>query len=190
MLRSDRGQITVPGGTRKDGVLDGRARARARAILHSTLPFSTGQEHLAADFATHLEACAAAYSKNKFDVYMGIMSRLQYNLRTNGDNIIRCYPISRVCKLSHKRLHEDTAHARRGEEIMARVNAVLSHAKAEADLAAELASSIVAPTAIRCPKCKAQDRINRATYQQNRADEGMKTKCMCSTCGHSWDLAA
>ncbi len=189
MLRAEKGTLVVPGGTRQDGVLDGHARARARTILHSNLPFGAGQELLAADFATHLEACAAAYSKNKFDVYMNIMSRLQYNLRTNGENIIRCYPMSRVCKLSHKRLHEDTAHARRGEEIMSRVNAVISHAKAEADSAAELASSIVAPSAIRCPKCKAQDRINRVTYQQNKADEGMKTKCMCSSCGHSWDLA-
>lgn len=188
MLTSCMGVITVPGGA-KDGKLDGVARARARAALHADLPFGPDQEHLKIAYAVQVEACAADHSKNNYAAYIATMARVRYNISSNGRRIIEGYPVSRVCKLSHKHLHEETAHAQRDEAVLARVRGLLSEASLEADRASSMASSISVTTAIKCPKCKTQDRIARTAMQLNRGDEGMKTKCLC-LCGHSWELAS
>jgi len=189
MLASDRGCASVPGGARDDGKLDGAARARARAALYNDLPFGPDQTPLRVAYATQVEACATDMSKGNYAAYIVTMARVRYNISSNGRRIIEAYPVTRVCKLSHKHLHEETAHAQRDEAVLNRVRLLMKDASEEADKASATAASIAVEFAIRCPKCKTQDRIARTTMQRTRGDEGMKTKCMC-LCGHSWELAS
>ena len=189
MLTSVLGVAHVPGGKRTDGKLDGEARARARSALFADLPFGPDQDALRVAYTTQVEACAAEMSKNDYATYIVTMARVRYNISSNGRRIIEAYPVTRVCKLSHKHLHEETAHAQRDEAVMNRVRLLMKDAASEADKASATASSITLEIAIRCPKCKTQDRIARTTVQRNRGDEGMKTKCMC-LCGHGWELAS
>ena len=180
--------MVVPGGC-SNGRLDGPARARARTALFADLPFGVDQNALRVAYATQVEACAADMSKNDYAAYIVTMARVRYNIASNGRRIIEAYPVTRLCKLSHKHLREETAHAQRDEAVLMRVRALMKDASKEADLASATASSISIETAIRCPKCKTQDRIARTSMQRTRGDEGMKTKCMC-LCGHSWELAS
>jgi DNA-directed RNA polymerase subunit M/transcription elongation factor TFIIS len=139
-------------------------------------------------YSTHVEACAAALSKSQYAVYVAIMGRVVYNMLSNGAHIVSKYPVSRVCKLSHKRLDAETAHAQREEHVEARLKALSEFAKQEAQFASDMASSIQTDNAIRCPKCHTQDGITRVTAQMNSGDEGMKTRCLC-VCGHRWQMA-
>ena len=189
MLTSTGGIIGVPGGNCVDGKLNGAARARARSALFNDLPFGPDQTELRIAYATQVEACAADMCKNDYAAYIITMARVRYNIASNGRRIIEAYPVTRVCKLSHKHLHEETAHAQRDEAVLNRVHALMRDASNEADRASATASSIAIEIAIRCPKCKTQDRIARTTMQRTRGDEGMKTKCMC-LCGHSWERAS
>lgn len=189
MLTTYSGTIVVPGGCNADGRLDGASRARARTALFADLPFGPDHTALKVAYATQVEACAADMSKNDYATYIVTMARVRYNIASNGRRIIEAYPVTRLCKLSHKHLHEETAHAQRDEAVLSRVRALLKSAAKEADRASATASSIAVEIAIRCPKCKTQDRIARSSMQRTRGDEGMKTKCMC-LCGHSWELAS
>lgn len=185
MLFSDGlGSLTVPGG-HADGILRGDTRAKLRLCLYNALPQS---RDVAIAYSVEVEACAVALAKNQYSVYVAIMSRVIYNMLSNGRHIVAKYPRSRVCKLSHKRLDAETAHAQRDEHVEARLKALVELAKEEASVASNMASSIHTDAAIRCPKCHTQDGITRVTAQMNSGDEGMKTRCLC-VCGHRWQMA-
>jgi DNA-directed RNA polymerase subunit M/transcription elongation factor TFIIS len=178
----------APGYSLPNGALCGSARARARAALYQSIP-SFMKDAERDTYTAHLEACAAAYSTNDYATYMSIMSRVIFNIKSNGEYIIRTYPVSRVCKLSHKRLHAKTAHAERDAEMEARLQALLSRVETEAENATKTASSIQTDTKLRCPKCKTSEDITRVLAQLRRGDEGMTTRCMCK-CGHTWNMSS
>ena len=178
------GSLVVPGG-HADGIVRGTTRAALRSLLYHALPQS---HEVAVVYSTHVEACAIAISKSQYAVYVGIMGRVIYNMQSNGAHIVGKYPISRVCKLSHKRLDAETAHAQRDESVELRLKALSDSAKHEASVASSMASSIQTDAAIRCPKCHTQDGITRVTAQMNSGDEGMKTRCLC-VCGHRWQMS-
>ena len=186
MLYSDAGgALTIPGGS-ENGVVQGHTRARVRTLLYNVLPQS---RDVAALYSTHVEACAIALSKSQYASYIAIMGRVIYNMQSNGPHIISKYPLSRVCRLSHKRLDAETAHAQRDEKVELRLKTLSDAAKHEAEVASSMASSIQTDAAIRCPKCHTQDGITRVTAQMNSGDEGMKTRCLCSVCGHRWQMS-
>jgi hypothetical protein len=99
MLVVNDGEIYAPGCTVDVG-LCGPSRARSRTALFDALPNLLTETSKNA-YAMHLEACAVAYSGNDYASYMSIMSRVVYNLKSNGEYIITNYPVSKVCKLSH-----------------------------------------------------------------------------------------
>lgn len=188
MLVSRQGHVHVPGGKNRNGTIDGEARARSRAALHAVLPIAPGQEEIAVLYATHLEACVVAMSNN-YAQYMVIMSRLTFNMESNGGHIIGRYPVSRVCKLSHKRLHAHTVHAQRDEDVDRRLTHLNQRCEQEAKAATAMASSIKTLDAIRCPKCKTQDGIVRTSEVMRSGDEGMITSCFCAKCKFKWKLS-
>lgn len=184
MLLSKVGGVLGVLGSPEDGVVTGKTRARLRTCLYNVLP----QEREAAVlYSTQVEACAISLARSQYAAYMAIMGRVIYNMQSNGQHIISKYPISRVCKLSHKRLDAETAHAQRDEHVEERLKALCEAARAEASFASNMASSIQTDSAIRCPKCHTQDGITRVTAQMNAGDEGMTTRCMC-VCGHRWQI--
>lgn len=186
MLLSNFGTIETPGRSATAHILDGRTRARLRTALFNVLPHADKEK--AAQYSVQVEACATALSGSQYTHYLQIMGRVIYNLQSNGSYIVHKYPVSRVCKLSHKRLDAGTTHARRDEHVEARLRALAESAKQEAALASSMASSIRTDSAIKCPKCHTQDGITRITAQMNSGDEGMKTRCLC-VCGHRWQMA-
>ena len=184
LLSKSDGSFLVPGG-HADGVVRGETRVKLRELLRSVLP---PMDDASETYSTCVEACACALSKSQYSVYMGIMGRVIYNMQSNGAHIVGKYPISRVCRLSHKRLDAETAHAQRDEDVEARLRALNDAAKHEASIASSMAASIRTDAAIRCPKCHTQDGITRVTAQMNSGDEGMKTRCLC-VCGHRWQMS-
>ena len=175
-------------------VLDGAVRARARSALHGVLPDAFASLDMRPQdiimYATQLEACAVMEADNDYARYMEIMSRVVYNMSVNGAYIARKYPVSTICRQNNKRLQAQTAHAQRADGLAQRVVSLMERAKVAADTAAASAAAVSAASAIRCPRCKTQDRINRTAVQRNAGDEGMKTKCRCTHCGHAWELSA
>jgi DNA-directed RNA polymerase subunit M/transcription elongation factor TFIIS len=97
--------------------------------------------------------------------------------------------VTKVCRLSNKRLEAESVLSRRTTTTATRVKAVLAKAKAEAEKTTAMASSIVTEMAVRCRKCGSQDNIHRMTVQRNAGDEGMKTQCLCA-CGFKWEMAS
>ena len=184
LLSNSDGSLIVPGG-HTDGLVRGHTRVKLQELLCSVLP---QMDVAATTYSTCVEACACAISKSQYSVYMGIMGRVIYNMQSNGAHIVGKYPISRVCRLSHKRLDAETAHAQRDEDVEARLKALSDSAKHEASIASSMASSIQTDAAIRCPKCHTQDGITRVTAQMNSGDAGMKTRCLC-ICGHRWQMS-
>jgi DNA-directed RNA polymerase subunit M/transcription elongation factor TFIIS len=177
------------GGTLDNGVLCGSARARARSALHDCIMSFCGNETLATKQTTELEACATAYSNHEYSQYIGIMSKIIYNLRKNGDYILSKYNISQICRLTHKRLRADTEHAQKDAAVYARLQTLFQRAEAESIKATTLASSVHNATLIRCAKCKSSDNITRVLAQLRSGDEGMSTRCLCK-CGNTWKLAS
>ena len=184
LLSNSEGSLVVPGG-HPDGIVRGNTRAKLRELLYNALPQS---RDVAVVYSTYVEACAIAISKSQYAAYVTIMGRVIYNMQSNGAHIVSNYPISRVCKLSHKRLDAETAHAQRDEDVEMRLKTLSDLAKQEASIASSMASSIQTDAAIRCPKCHTQDGITRVTAQMNSGDEGMKTRCLC-VCGHRWQMS-
>jgi DNA-directed RNA polymerase subunit M/transcription elongation factor TFIIS len=139
-------------------------------------------------YASQVEACAMVQSGGLYSEYIKIMWRVRYNLACNGRHIVETVPVTKVCRLSNKRLQAESVITRRTTTTAARVKAVLARAKAEADKTTAMASSIVTEMAVRCRKCGSQDNIHRMTVQRNAGDEGMKTQCLCA-CGFKWEMA-
>lgn len=190
MLTVNNGKLAAPGCSREDNILCGAARARARSALHDALPtVLTASDDVGTRYATHLEACAAAYSMHDYGLYLSMMSRIVYNLKTNGEHIVTSYPVSQVCRLSHKRLRAETVHAQRDAAVELRLQTLMDRVKREADRASETASSIQSDATLRCPKCKATNDITRVLAQLRRGDEGMTTRCLCR-CGATWNMAS
>jgi DNA-directed RNA polymerase subunit M/transcription elongation factor TFIIS len=190
MLVVKMGVAHAPGNGQLTNTLTGKSRARSRSALYDVLPKCLAQcEESASLYATQLEACAAAYSDNNYMLYMSMMSRMVFNIKSNGDRIVCAYPISRMCRLSHKRLRADTVHAQRDAAVELRLMNLLARAEDAANKASETASSVHTDTSIRCPKCKTNNDITRVLAQLQRGDEGMTTRCMCR-CGHTWNMAS
>lgn len=188
MLVARGGKVHTPGGLDRAGHIDGLARARARSMLLTTIPFADTAPQDAVAYATHLEACAVAFAQNKYESYMRIVARVVYNLRTNGKVIVARHPVSRVCKLTHKLLRSETAHALRDAHVERRVMALQARAENEADRFSRMAQSIKTSQAAKCPQCHTQDGIIRITAQLNRGDEGMQTQWWCSRgCQFKWN---
>ena len=187
MIVVEEGVSFVPGG-KGEGGISGTARARVRSALHDILPESlTPVEQNA--YATHLEACAVALSGKDYKAYMTMMSRVIFNVKANGEYIIRNFPVSKVCRLNHKRLRTSTARAERDDATESRLQALLSEVETEAESASKTASSVQTDAKIRCPKCNTPDDITRVLAQLRRGDEGMTTRCVCK-CGHTWKLTS
>jgi DNA-directed RNA polymerase subunit M/transcription elongation factor TFIIS len=189
MLVVEDGVSYVPGGGTHGAVLCGATRARARDALHEALPKGLFTESERITYATHLEACASAFGNNDHNAYMTTMSRVVYNIRTNGEHIIRTYPISKVCRLSNKRLKANTARAERDHATENRLQALMSKVEVAAENASKTASSVQTDSKITCPKCRTANDITRVLAQVCRGDEGMTTWCHCK-CGSTWKLAS
>ena len=186
MLLVHDGVIHAPGNGEGGNVLTGAARARARSALYDALPRMASEEAAGA-YATQLEACAVAYSGHNYAAYNSMMSRIVFNVKSNGDHIVAAYPVSRVCRLSHKRLRADTVHAQRDAEVELRTQRLLARAEAAAESASATASTV--HTSLHCPRCKGTDGITRLSAQLRRGDEGMTTQCICR-CGERWKMAS
>jgi DNA-directed RNA polymerase subunit M/transcription elongation factor TFIIS len=143
-----------------------------------------------AQYAAVLEACALAHARGSHEVFSSTIARLTHSLDSNGAHVVRKYPVSALCNLSHRRLQEETAHEKRDAAIVARVNRLIDLARGQDARAKDRAKSVVVDQAIRCPRCKTQDGITRMPVQGNSADEGMKTACMCAACGKQWEIAS
>ena len=187
MIAVDHGAQTAPGGA-KGATLCGSVRQRVRAALLEALPDMLTEEDRGR-YAAHLEGCAVAFCASDHSTYLAMMSRVVYNLRTNGEYIIRTYPVSKVCRLSHKHLRANTSHAERTEAIDARLQALMTRVEQEAASASKAASSVHTDSKITCPKCHVTEDITRVLAQLRRGDEGMTTRCMCK-CGHTWNMSS
>ena len=187
MIAVDHGVQTAPGGA-KGSTLCGPVRARVRAALRDALPGIFTEEERSR-YVAHLEGCAVAYCASDHSAYLAMMSRVVYNLRTNGEHILRTYPVSKVCRLSHKHLRANTSHAERTEAIDARLQALMARVEQEAASASKTASSVHTDSKITCPKCHATEDITRILAQLRSGDEGMTTRCMCK-CGHTWNMSS
>ena len=186
-----RGGVFVPaGGTLPNGRLCGVARARARSTLDDCLTTVFPNEEARTAYAVKLEACAAAYAGHDYSAYIGIMSKLVFNLELNGEHVVRTYPISQICRLTHKRLRADTEHAQKDTRISDRLASLITRAEEEATKATAMASSVQNATLIKCPKCKSTENITRVLAQLRSGDEGMNTRCLCRACGSTWKLAS
>jgi DNA-directed RNA polymerase subunit M/transcription elongation factor TFIIS len=187
MLVASGGKIHVAGcESFGHAVLTGNIRHRHKVILKRALTRILPQD--GAIYATQLEVCAAALAGGQYAPYMDIMGRLAYNLFENGPRVVSSSCISQLCLLSHERLQENTAHAKRAAEVEALVKRVLLHAEEEGTRFTNLAQNVKSSKALRCPKCKTQDGIFRAPAQLRCGDEGMDTLCFCTvaTCRTKW----
>jgi DNA-directed RNA polymerase subunit M/transcription elongation factor TFIIS len=139
-------------------------------------------------YAAHVEMCAATIARGNYNVYMDIMGRVVYNLVENGPQVVTSFPVSHLCFLSHDRLQENTAHAKRAAEVESVVKDVKKLAEEQGEQFTHLAQNIKSSRAIRCPSCKTQDGIFRAPAQLRSGDEGMDTLCFCTNlkCGATW----
>lgn len=190
--------IVVQAGDKGDGVrvpgqgyhaaLTGDVRVQLRQVLSHALPAGVQDGLSVQEVAARLEMCALAHAKGHPDTYLASMSRMVFNLKNNGAEILLSYPLSRVCKLSHQRMHAKTAHAVRDAAMDAVVQELLQDAKAAADKATTRAAEVTSSHAIRCPRCKTQTGIVRMARQTRAADEGMTTTCLCVACSWSWSL--
>ena len=186
MLRSLHGRVEVPGNSRPDGILGGAARARARSTLFSVLKTALkGADDSAVAYTSQLEACAVAHCKNDYAKYISTMARLVHNLQLNGDRIVRRFPVSAICLLSHGSLGIDTSRAMRDQDVELRLALLVADAKRSAEEATKLAESVQSANLVRCQKCKGTSEITRFSEQTRSADEGMTTFFMCK-CGYRW----
>lgn len=167
--------------------LSGFERARARAGLHDAMPLGHLPPDKVIDFTMRLEACALVAADGVRAPYLAIMSRLVYNMKTNGATLVDTYPLTRLVTVSHRGLQIGTVRAQRDANVGTRLEQLFARAKAEADIASSMALSVSGDGAIRCPKCKTQEGITAVAAQMNAGDEGMKTRCICR-CGHRWQL--
>ena len=171
--------------------LNGETRGRLRSVLLHALEQGRVPAAVtvpAPQLAARLEMCALAHAGAQADVYLASISRMVFNLTHNGEAILEAYPLSRVCKLSHKRMHAETAHAVRDAAMDAKVQTLLKDAKTAAEEHTRNASAKKSAQAIRCPQCKTQTGIIRLAKQMRAADEGMTTTCLCLACSWSWRL--
>jgi DNA-directed RNA polymerase subunit M/transcription elongation factor TFIIS len=189
MLRAVSGVVVVPGCSRSDGQLTGEERVRCREALFAAMPFGDDQARERILYATQLEACAVAMANDSYAEYVRIIGRIRWNFLANGATIVSSHPVSKVCRLSHRRLHADTAHALRDKATTVRVHNSLAALKAESEKAAGIAASQGTIHVIRCPSCKKCNNIHRTIVQKNAGDEGMKTQCFCGDCKHRWQLS-
>jgi DNA-directed RNA polymerase subunit M/transcription elongation factor TFIIS len=181
----------IPGGT-ADGLpgssLCGPVRGRVRSALYEVLPpFLTGTERNT--YTVHLEACATAFSGNDYPTYISMMARVVFNMKLNGEHLVKTYPVSKICRLSNKRLRALTAHAERDDATEQRLQSLLECVEIEAEAASKAASAIQNDAKITCPKCKTTEGITCILAQLRRGDEGMTTRCMCK-CGNTWNMAS
>lgn len=185
------GSIVAHGNAAGQGnVLSGGARARARSALHDALQSVLSAPAELDAYTTHLEACAVALSQQDYTAYMAMMSRVIYNLKeSNGLFIVTTFPVSKVCRISHKRLNAQTAHAQRDANIEERMQLLMRRCKEAATRATDAASSLDSIGALQCPSCKGKDEIKPFQAVMRSADEGMVTRCICK-CGHTWKLAS
>jgi DNA-directed RNA polymerase subunit M/transcription elongation factor TFIIS len=183
MLVVDYDESVVPGARNLDGTLDGFVRARSRDQLAAVIPLPP---NMASIYAVHVELCAAAMCNNSYANYIATINRVLWNLQTNGAHIISRHPVTRVCSLSHKRLHADTAHAQRDEEVERRVKDLERRVDEAAAAAEKLATSVETEEALQCPKCFQRCIIYRTMAQLRHGDEGMQTQCQCSLCKAKW----
>jgi DNA-directed RNA polymerase subunit M/transcription elongation factor TFIIS len=184
------GAYTPAGSTLNNGKLCGVARARARSTLDDCILTVLADEETRVAYVTKLEACAAAYCAHDYGTYMSIMSKLVFNLSRNGEHVIKTYPVSQICRLTHKRLRADTEHTQKDTQINKRLAALMTRAETEAAKATALASSVQNATLVKCPKCKSTENITRVLAQLRSGDEGMSTRCLCRKCGSTWKLAS
>jgi DNA-directed RNA polymerase subunit M/transcription elongation factor TFIIS len=186
MLVADRGRLRAV-----EPAITGPLRARLRACLEQALQGvgDSLQPPRPDLYAAQLEMAALALCRGRVEAYTATLSRVVYNLQTNGVVIVGRYPVSRIPCLSHVRMEAETSHALRDAAIEAQVKSLLADAEATAVRAVNRAANVTAAAAIRCPKCKTQDRIVRVLQQSRCADEGMTTQCLCMACNQSWRLA-
>ncbi len=172
--------------------MDGCLRLRLRACLSDALMDGASMtKDQATLMAGWLEMCAQAYARGKPDKALATVSRVVFNLKTNGAHILAHNPPSRVCRLTHQRMGAETAHALRDALVESQVKQLLQDAADAAAASQQRATQVAAAQAIRCPnrKCGTQDGILRMTQQSRAADEGMTTVCVCIKCGQRWKLA-
>ncbi len=174
----------------KASTLNGDIRSRLRVVLADALEEGglPGTHHPAPVIAARLEMCALAHTQGNPDAYLASMSRMVFNLRHNAHGILGAYPLSRVCKLSHHKMHKGTAHVVRDGAMDVAIQTLLQDAKSAADDATARAAQVTSSHAIRCPKCRTQTGIVRLARQTRAADEGMTTTCLCVACSWSWSL--
>jgi DNA-directed RNA polymerase subunit M/transcription elongation factor TFIIS len=188
MLVVEEAGAYVPGGEASGTHLCGTARGRVRSALHEALPaFLAGTERNT--YAVHLEACATAFSGNDYPTYIAMMARVVFNMKLNGEHLVKTYPVSKICRLSNKWLRALTAHAERDDATESRLQSLLERVEAEAEAASKAASAIQNDAKITCPKCKTTEGITCILAQLRRGDEGMTTRCMCK-CGNTWNMAS
>ena len=190
VVSADAGIHSLPGRTLHPPI-DGATRVRLRRVLQQALRDNDVRgawADLIPKLSLRLEACALAFARGQSDGYLASVSRMTYNLRHNGSAILHSYPVSRVCKLSHKRMHAETAHTVRDAALESQVRQLLADAKQAAEDHTRHASEKKSSHAIRCPKCKTQTGIVRMARQTRAADEGMTTTCLCVSCSWSWSL--
>lgn len=183
-----RGQEPLVGGC---GTVNGDLRMRQRHVLCAALTegrLPVCMPLTVQDIAARLEMCALVHARAQADVYLSCLSRMVFNLKHNGSSILAGYPLSRICRLSHRRMHAETAHAVRDATMDAKVQQLLADAKAAAEDHTRRASEKKSSHAIRCPRCKTQTGIVRTARQTRAADEGMTTTCLCMSCSWSWSL--
>lgn len=160
----------------------------ADALVRGGVPPSALVFGDAAAYSAVLEMAAFALTRGNAEMYMAAVSRVVYNLGSNGVHIVGKYPVTRICLLSHRRMGADTAHAQRDAKTEHDVKELLADAEQSAEAAKARAAATTSTQAIRCPKCKTQNDIVRVAQQSRSADEGMTTNCLCVACGQRWKL--
>lgn len=184
MLQADAHGIRVP------EPMGAALRHRLRKCLRGALETGTTLNKQAIEvLAARLEMSAYVHARGRPEGVMATVSRVVFNLRTNGTRILANNAPSRVCRLTHQRMGAESAHALRDSQVETQVKQLLEDAAAAAEASLSRAAQKTAAAAIRCRKCNTQDGIVRTAIQSRAADEGMGTRCMCTKCGHRWRLA-
>jgi hypothetical protein len=176
------GDATVPGGP-----ITGHVRMHALDLIRRSLKGITSCPYEPDMFAKHLEMCILMHARDDYATYSSTIGRVTYNLGSNGEWLLSAVSVSDIPHLSHRRLHEHTAHAELEMGTLRSVQNLLKKAHDAQERFETLAKSEHSDVAIRCPICHTQDNITRMAAQLNHGDEGMRTQCICS-CGARWTM--
>jgi len=164
-----------------------KALAQALAALRPHLYYGDVEP---AAFGRMCEAIVWALEPRSALRYGRMAHTLVFHLREGGASLLRqCGGVVRICTRSSAALRAFMQHSQRDDAAHTAARRLLEDAALQSQALAALASTVHVSAALRCPQCNVQDGIARMAVQMNAGDEGMRTRCLCFNCKHTWTTA-